>query len=275
MVLYECNLCNKIYFKKSLYNDHINRKNKCNDKQYKLNCIYCSKVFSTKSSVTRHIKNNCPIVKKNNKDKQIIYDKLIVMQKQIDELKYENNKLKIQTGGNLEKQSKTINNTTNNNTTNHNTINHGIINNITIIAYGSEDIDKINIDQILKSIRGYQTPVYLTDIIHFNPKYPEYHNVYIPSIKDTYAMVFDGNDWKLVQKNELIEELYDNKKEYIEENIEEFSKSLSESKLKALKRWLESDDNGDKCIKKIKKDLELLLYNQRKIPIKTKKLNNS
>jgi len=64
--------------------------------------------------------------------------------------------------------------------------------------------------------------------------------------------------------------MYQDKKDYIEENLEEFAQSLSKSKLMALKRWIDSDDNGDKCIKKIKKDIELLLYNERKIPIHTK-----
>lgn len=64
--------------------------------------------------------------------------------------------------------------------------------------------------------------------------------------------------------------MYQDKRDYVEENLEEFGKSLSKSKLNALKRWLESDENDDKCIKLIKKDIELLLYNKKKIPLKTK-----
>ena len=87
-------------------------------------------------------------------------------------------------------------------------------------------------------------------------------------MKDSYAMIYDGQNWKLVQKTGLIDGMYEDHKEYVEENLEEFGKS----KLKALKRWLESDEDDDKCIRKIKKDIELLLYNSKKIPLDTRKL---
>jgi uncharacterized C2H2 Zn-finger protein len=59
MVLHECQDCGKVFNKKSLFIEHRNRKNKCNEKMYTLNCIYCNRSFSTKSSVTRHIQNSC------------------------------------------------------------------------------------------------------------------------------------------------------------------------------------------------------------------------
>lgn len=36
---------------------------------------------------------------------------------------------------------------------------------------------------------SFNSTLKLTDTIHFNPKHPEYHNIYIPSMKDKYAMV--------------------------------------------------------------------------------------
>jgi len=276
MSKYKCDRCDKFFDKKYNYEIHINRRYKCDEKLYTLNCTYCDRSFSTKSSVTRHIRNSCKVFKKTEEDKHEIYTKLLKIERENKELKEEVKELKNgllkQKGGNLDNVTKITNNTTNNNCS----INNGIINNnITIIAYGKEKLSKIDVKQILAAVsRGYQTPVHLTKTVHFNPKHPEYHNVYIPSMKDSYAMIYNGEDWNLVQKNELIDELYQDKKEYVEENLDEFSKSLSKSKLNALKRWIDSDDGGDKCIKKIKKDIELLLYNQRKIPIKTKKLNS-
>jgi len=118
---------------------------------------------------------------------------------------------------------------------------------------------------------GFHSTLKLTDAIHFNPNHPEYHNVYIPSMKDKYAMIYKNNNWQLVNKQELVDEIYDNKKDYIEENVEEFCNTLSISQKNALNRWLLADENNDKRISKIKDKIKLLLYNKRHIPMTTKK----
>ncbi|VBB17718.1 hypothetical protein YASMINEVIRUS_181 [Yasminevirus sp. GU-2018] len=152
----------------------------------------------------------------------------------------------------------------NNKTVNNN--NGVIINgNVTLIGYGQEDLTKLKKTELLKILQqGYHSTIKLTEAVHFNPKYPEYHNVYISNIKDKYAMMFDGKNWTLTTKEELINKIYDDKKNYIEENLEEFMDSLSASRKKALERWLETDDNDNK-IKEIKDSIKLLLYNQRKM----------
>lgn len=114
---------------------------------------------------------------------------------------------------------------------------------------------------------GFNSTLKLTETMHFNPKYPEYHNIYIKNVKDKYAMMFDGTKWDLVIKKNLIDKIYDDKKNYIEENIDDFIKSLSVSRKNALKRWLETDDNDEK-ITEIKEEIKLLLYNKREIPMK-------
>ena len=64
-----------------------------------------------------------------------------------------------------------------------------------------EDISEIGLKKILLAVsKGYSTPLKLTEAIHFNPDHPEFHNVYIPNINNSYAMIYDGKDWKLVQK---------------------------------------------------------------------------
>ena len=61
------------------------------------------------------------------------------------------------------------------------TNNNGIINNnIVLIGYGKEDMKKIDTNDILKSLKkGFYSTIHLTEAVHFNSKYPEYHNVYI------------------------------------------------------------------------------------------------
>ena len=41
-------------------------------------------------------------------------------------------------------------------------------------------------------------------------------------MKDQYGMMYDGKEWTLVMKDDLIDKVYENKKDYIYENLEEF-----------------------------------------------------
>ena len=255
MVIRVCKYCNKEFKQKIHYTNHINRKIKCTYNQYTTDCIYCHKKFKTKSNVSRHIKNNCLIYKKLEKEKQNIFDDLIKLKEENNKLKNENEKIK--------NQLIQINN--------NSLTNNGIINNITIVAFGKEKIDNISEKEILNAVsKGFNTAEHLTRMIHFNNKYPEYHNVYIPSIRESYAMTFDGNEWKLVKKKDIIDNIYVDKKYFVESNLEDFARSLSPYKIKTLENWLESDKNDDKNIKDIKKNIELLLYNERKKPLQIK-----
>lgn len=74
--------------------------------------------------------------------------------------------------------------------------------------------------------------------------------------------MYDGNEWSLTRKEKLIDKLYENKKNYIENNMDEFIDLLSQNQIKALENWLETDDDHDK-IKEIKEMIKLLLYNKR------------
>ena len=281
MQKYKCKKCDKIFKQKCHYTNHKNRKTECHKDKFKENdnsveCSYCNILFSSHSNMVRHIKNSCKILKKEEINKKVIYDKLLKLEEENKELKKNMKKLLKQ----VKSKNKIVNNTTNNiNNTNNIDIHDNNLtinnneNNITIVAYGKEELTNIDKEQILKAFNGgYYASVKLTKTVHFNPKHPEYHNVYIPSMKDSYAMVYDGEHWKLVQRDQLIDNMYQDKRDYIEENLEEFKESLSISKLKALKRWLESDEDDDKCIQKIKKDIELLLYNEKKIPLDTRKM---
>jgi hypothetical protein len=133
---------------------------------------------------------------------------------------------------------------------------------INLIGYGKEDLSKIDKNEIIKAIQhGFDSTIKLTDTLHFNPKHPEYQNIYITNVKDNYAMMYDGKDWKPTMKDELINKIYDDKKNYIEENIDELIDSLSLSRKKALERWLATDDD-DEQINKVKNEIKLLLYVQ-------------
>jgi len=265
MSSYKCETCEKQFNRKSNYEYHIKNKS-CKNRLYI--CLYCDKEFTTKTNMYRHIRLNCKIKKSKDDEKDTIYNELIKLNGMTKLIMEENVKLKKEMNGikqNMVKYNVNINNGTTN-------INNGTVNQITLVGYGNEDISKIEKKDILKVLQnGFYTPIKLTETLHFNPKYPEYHNIYISNIKDKYAMLFDGVNWTLTMKEDLINRIYEDKKNYIEENLDEFIDSLPLSRRKALERWLETDDENSK-ITEIKDQIKLLLYNKRNIPLETQSM---
>ena len=271
-----CPICNKAFASRAnlLYHTENNACKMVN----KFNCPYCESSYTTKRSMNRHIKENCKEKKRHDMmdedtaEKEKIYMDLLFklqqdneritneytqLKKDVDVLKGENCQLKQELSSN--KSSGTVNNSVN--------VNNGTVNNFYLSGYGKEDMSKIDQKDLLKGFKnGFNSTLTLIDSIHFNPKYPEFHNIYISSMKNQYAMMYDGTDWTLVMKDDLIDRLYNNKRDYIEENLDEFIGSLSKSQLSALYRWLDVDDNHS-YVKKIKNDIKLLLYNKRSMVI--------
>jgi len=250
----KCDLCDKIFKRKENLEYH-KTKNACKKREYK--CKICNKLFATKSGMYRHMRESCKVKKEDDKHKIELYEKLVALTKEVDDIK----KLV---------GTKTVTNNIKNNILIEN-VNNGtvITNNIMLVGYGKEDMTKLNRSELIKALQnGFYSTIKLTEALHFNPKYPEYHNIYISNIKDKYAMMYDGVNWTLTMKDELINRIYDDKKNYIEENFDEFIESLTVSRKNALERWLNLGDDDDK-INEIKEQLKLLLYNKRKISIDT------
>ena len=215
------------------------------------------------------MRESCKIKKEDDKEKKGTLERLIRLEEENKKCQEDNKKLQKE----VESMKKIINNTqgrtnTNNTTNNINEVNLHVgdvnnVANIILVGYGQEDISKIDKNDLIKALQnGFNSTVKLTEAIHFNPKYPEYQNVYISNMKDKYAMTYDGKDWNLTIKEDLINKIYDDKKNYIEENLEDFIASLSTSRKNALDRWLALADE-DKRVSKIKDEIKLLLYNKR------------
>ena len=117
---------------------------------------------------------------------------------------------------------------------------------------------------------GFQTSVELTKKIHFNPQYPEFHNVYIPRINEKYGMVYMNDNWKITDRDDLINDLYEHKRAYVVENLKSFIDKLDDNKIKSLQRWLDKDD-GDEGIINTKEDIKRVLFNNRHMAMNRKK----
>ena len=281
---FKCKNCGKIFPLKKNFLYHT-EKNVCRDKNYE--CNYCGTTFTSKTNMYRHMRTNCKIKKKEDEKRNDIYERLLQMEehnKKLEEQLMSTTKKLESTTKKLESKTKKLddeikdikhtNKVVNNVDNSVNNINHGVVANITLVGYGKEDISKIDKKDMLKVLQsGYNSAIKLTETIHFNPKYPEYHNIYITNMKDKYAMMFDGQNWTLTMKEDLINKIYDDKKNYIEENLDDFIDSLSVSRKQALERWLNTDDD-DKKIKDIKENIKLLLYNSKNLAIKNDDTQN-
>ena len=255
---YYCDKCEKTFKRKRNLDYHM-KNAVCVDNEKKYDCKYCSASFTTKNSMYRHMREYCKIKKDDDMGKDAILQRL---------LQLETDNLKLQNKVNELSADKTINIGTVNGPVNNGTINNNIM--VNVVPFGKEDLSKIDKGDLLQVFRsGFNSALRLTETTHFNPKYPEYHNVYISNMKNKYAMTYDGDDWALVMKDELIDKMYDNKRDYIEENIDEFYKSLLPSQINALHRWLNVDDDHQ-YVQKVKNDMKLMLYNKRKMALDPK-----
>jgi hypothetical protein len=250
---------------------NINKILNKNDKEKMLDndnkCMHCLKQFSTKGNLMKHMKFNCIILKNQDDIKQDIFEKLL---EEMRDMKKKNEKLTEMVINLQKKKEKYYDNNNIDMTTINNTLNQQ--NNIVMVGNGKENLKKLTKNDYLKVLnKGYSAANALTELMHFNKNLPEFHNVYISSMKEKYGMIYDGKTWNLINKNDLIDMLYYDKKEIIDEKFDEFYNSLSKTKKDALERWFNDDKSDNKSIDKIKDKIKLLLYNKRHIPINTRK----
>ena len=139
-----------------------------------------------------------------------------------------------------------------------------ITNNI-IIAYNQQpDLSHLTDKDYLRIMnKGFKSVPKLIEEIHFNPNKPENKNIYIPNIKNKYAMGWNGQKWDLMNRNEVIDDMYDDKSNILIEKFEELeSSNIDKNTLKKFRRFINKQDDDD-IKNKIKEEIKLLLYNNK------------
>ena len=122
---------------------------------------------------------------------------------EVEQLKKENGILK------NEKKITNINNTT---IIHDNSIN--ITNNFNVIKitdHGKEDYNKIDIKNILKKNNILPDLNYISTVIyniHCNDNYPEYQNIFIPSLSRDKASIYYNGKWNNVDKDNTMDKLF-------------------------------------------------------------------
>ena len=280
MVLYRCNRCEKEFNQKSNYIFHINRKYPCkkitnnnlinDDNNYNNNINNINNLRALRIKVAPSCTNIAPICTKNTKNTKNNYNNhkcsfcSYIFTRKSSLIRHLKNRCKI-------KNNIAINNVNITNNINMVNSNNRVINNtIKLVKFGEEDLNKIS-DKVYKMIlnKGFQSVPELIKQIHFNDNIPENHNMYISNTRSNNINVYDGDKFILMDQNDIIDALYDEKTFHLEEKYENYS-DLPEATKKKFNRFLKNKDD-DKHKALLFKTIKRILYNNRKVAIKTRK----
>jgi len=170
------------------------------------NCIYCNKTFKFNYLLTRHLKS-CKV--KNN-EIELLKTKIELLENKNKEYEEENKELKyiIEQKNKIIKENKSINKYTNcNNVTNNNNNTTNII----VNNYIKPNKKYLNYDTKKECI--YTDDVYLLPLLKelfFNKEHPENHSISYSNTRSNKMSVYNGNEWNLQNRVDIINNLIDN-----------------------------------------------------------------
>ena len=277
--------CEKILYPNYSKNDpnhSINDPNR--SKNDPIKCQFCERVYSNKSNLNKHLKI-CKEKKKddtvkesmtelarllNEKEKQL-KDNEKEKDRQLAKMLSEKDKILAEE---LKKRDKQIEELIKKaGIVNTNNITNNIQNNFKLLNYKETDTSHLTENDYVRCLEHYNFCVpHLIRKIHFNPKKPENHNIYISNLKNSYVMVYMNNKWKVKNRDETISRVIDDKQIILEKKIQEWVESgIQYPKVMAkFSRYLEKREEND-VINAIKEDIKLMLYNNRNMIIENNK----
>ena len=214
-------------------------------------CEFCDKKFKYNQSYYRHLKN-CKIKKETDEDKSM--NELVnLLNQQLIEQREQMKKKDKQIEELIKKAGITNINIQQNN--------------YKLLAYQNTDISHLTDSDFLKCLNHNNMCVpHLIKKINFDPLKPENHNIYISNIKNNYVLAYNGIKWQLQNRDDVINNLIDEKEFMIEQKLEEWIENGKNYPdiMKKFNRYLEKKEN-DIIVNKIKDEIKLMLFNNRKI----------
>lgn len=237
-IKYTCHRCDKEYTLKTNYTRHVNRKFPCKQS-----------ISKSSSETVKNIDNDNHSQQDELKKHYIELEELKQQYKQgIEDLK----KMKTK----QEKEPVHTDNVI---------VDDKVDNQNKLVAFGCEDLSFIS-DEMYKTIirRCFNSLPRLIKDVYFNKNKPEIHNVYASSIKDNYAFTYDGENWLLGKKSEIVQQIIDDRIYDLQTKYEQFveEKAMTDYELKEFAKFLanfEDQTNMDELKDKIKS----ILYNYR------------
>lgn len=265
MTIYECPRCHYTTEKLSSYKSHLKRILSCQakysnnssthilqmldeniNKDKKFTCTFCNCKFKSMSSRSHHYK----VCDNKQKASQVVF------------LKDELDKTKIE----LENNNRVNINIQNNNITNNQFIQN---NNIVILRdFGHENMTALP-PELLSSLILDLEYRSLLENLHFDPDYPENHNIRLKSSKRRIIEIYKNNKWNpmpyvnalndiILHANRIFQNHYRKKKSEIAEDV-------TEEELEEIERQLYQIQNGlnDNVVKPMLKEIELIIEQYR------------
>jgi hypothetical protein len=166
---YKCDYCNNYFSSRQSKCNHIKLKHHNEHNHFLDNiikCKNCNKTFTLKSSLDRHIKSRCQIIKKQTDKSQMI--------------KKETDKSQIINSNNI-----------NSNNTNSNNIT--TINNITINSYKNPNTSDFSLLEICNIFdEQFNIVLKLIETTYFNEKLEENHSFYVSNMNGNYLQIFNN-----------------------------------------------------------------------------------
>jgi hypothetical protein len=254
--MFFCDICGKSYKYRQSLKKHITIHIES------LKCIYCKREYKFKKNLKKHER-----ICKENPDVLALIEHTI----KLEQLKNED------IIGNFDnKVSNQVNsqNTNSNNTNISNNNNNNTNNNINIITLGNESLSDIlsNSEQIKILNQKYNCLEYIIKYIHFNNKFPQFQNILIDDIKSNKGYIYDENvdDFRIMKKGELIDNIIENRLNDIEEFCQINSKSLRQNTRNIITKFVtgvvdEYEKPKSNYLKELKEDIDILMYNERKL----------
>jgi hypothetical protein len=265
---YKCGNCEKVFNRKTNYENHINRKISCSGKIVNIKNILLE--LNSLKEELKLLKQKEPIVD-TQKDSIVDTQKESIIDTQKEPI----------ADTQKEPIADTLNNTninTQNNILNNTKID-ALTNNVSVLqfmlnGYGEEDMSHVN-DKCIKNIlnKGFKSIPQYIESIHFNDDMPTNKNICISNRRDSTVNVYDGKKWILKDKQDFLDGIKEKGIDFIEQKIEDLDENNINDKkiLNKINRFLESYKSDSKQMKKIDKDIQLILYNNREmIKIKNK-----
>jgi len=234
MVEYKCDRCHYIINKKSSFKSHLQRKNPCRtihsnisveELLDKLNkpkdgfaCNKCNKVFNSRQGKYQH--------QKRCKQELVVFEEKKNDNQKIQELE---NELKLMKELFIEKmQSQNITNNNNNITKIKNQQNNNT--NLFISFNDKENIHKIikgcqetilQLEKVRSKDKCFS--IYI-DAAHFNPEYPETHNIKLTNLKPDYKLIDirdENGEWKKKPQKSIFNNLISSSKDFITDIVKD------------------------------------------------------
>lgn len=264
---YTCDRCGYEFIQKNDYVRHLNKKKTCpavksnvstSDllkmlSNTNLSCEYCGKTFTYYQNCQRHQKT-C-----KSKPQNDITSKVKLLEEQCNLLKQQ-----------IDILTKERNSSYNNNINSNNNIqqNNNINLNIKLKEFNLENMDALPVELVSSYFLNLEFRN-LIESLHFDPEFPENHNVKLRSIKRNAMEIFMNDKWNIVTLvnglNELIMQGHRIFTRYYIKNKDKIlEEDMSEEQLIELLDKLNNIENFNKKeIAPLQHDLQLLLETYR------------